>query len=209
MKKIISLVLAVLMMLSVIPVIAFGATNSGTFGFGAGTVLWELSGSNLYVRRARSDLGDHRITIYPGSNFWEDIRDEVTYLSLSYILAIEGDGFCYFKNLETVTGTAGITSFGSNCFRGCHSLTDFKFPSTLESIGSYAFCDCDSFVVVNLPNSVKTIENRAFYHCSELTTITFPETITTFGEAILCACIKLEKVTNLNGTQKNDLVLFV
>lgn len=71
--------------------------------------------------------------------------------------------------LEEVIFSDALISIGDNAFRECTSLKGIKFPTGLETIGSYAFYGCIGMTGdLILPDSVKNIGNSSFSYCSSL-----------------------------------------
>ena len=61
------------------------------------------------------------------------------------------------------------------------SLSDIRFPATLDTIDSYAFQDCTALTEVNLPAGIKHIESGAFSGCSGITEIDLPDGLQSIG----------------------------
>ena len=71
----------------------------------------------------------------------------------------------------------GITSIGTNSFKGCSSLTQVTFHDSVSYIGSFAFCGCDNLTSIVLPESLTSINIGIFENCPNLRTITIPATV--------------------------------
>ncbi|MCD8207004.1 MAG: leucine-rich repeat domain-containing protein [Bacteroidales bacterium] len=67
----------------------------------------------------------------------------------------------------------GVTSIGSQAFRGCKYVKSVSLPETLTTISSWAFYDCSGLKSISIPSSVTTIADSAFYNCTSLSTIYF------------------------------------
>ena len=80
--------------------------------------------------------------------------------------------FCDNSNIKSVIIENGVTSIGESAFNSCTSLTSVTIPDSVTSIGERAFSDCTSLVSVTIPNSVTSIGDGAFEDCNNLASIT-------------------------------------
>ncbi len=64
-----------------------------------------------------------------------------------------------------------VTSIGNWAFSSCSSLTSVTIPDSVTSIGSWAFSYCSSLTSITIPDSVTSIGNYAFEYCSKFTKI--------------------------------------
>ena len=68
--------------------------------------------------------------------------------------------FC--RGIKKISIGNNITGIGKAVFEDCSSLTSVKIPNSVTSIGDSAFEDCSSLTGVKIPNSVKSIGCWAF-----------------------------------------------
>ena len=94
----------------------------------------------------------------------------------------ESSPFDYQTGIKTVVIETGVTSIGGSSFSGCKGITSITIPNSVTSIGRYAFSGCSSLTSVLLPNSVWNIGSYAFSGCSGLTSITIPNSVTSIDE---------------------------
>ena len=148
-KRLLSFVLAVLMIASLLPATALAAdiVDSGTCGAeGDGSNLtWTLDSEGVLTISGSGDMHDYGFPSAP----WYDSRSRVK----SAVIA------------------DGVTSIGSSAFDDCTSLTSVTIPDSVTSIGHDAFYNCTSLTSVTIPNSVTSIGEDAFYRCDSLTGI--------------------------------------
>ena len=84
----------------------------------------------------------------------------------------------YYNKRESITSVEiqqGVTSIGTNIFRGCVNLESIIIPDSVTSIGDYAFRGCSSLISITIPASVTNIENGVFEFCIRLTSIKVEE----------------------------------
>ena len=75
----------------------------------------------------------------------------------------------------------GVTSIGDWAFENCFSLTSVTILDGVRYIGNCAFLCCTSLTSVTIPDSVTSIGDEAFYDCTSLTSITIPNSVTSVG----------------------------
>ena len=103
--------------------------------------------------------------------------------------------FCNDTKIKVVTIDYGVTSIGKNAFEGCASLTSITILNSVTSIGDDAFYNCTSLTSVTIPDSVTSIGNSAFYCCRSLTSVTIPDSVTSIGDSAFNDCRSLTSIT--------------
>ena len=148
-KRLLSFVLAVLMIASLLPATALAAdiVDSGTCGAaGDGSNLtWTLDSEGVLTISGRGGMHDYGSSDAP----WYGSRSRVK----SAVIA------------------EGVTSIGERAFYNCTSLTSVTIPHSVTSIGGWAFSGCTSLTSVTIPDSVTSIGVGAFASCTSLTGI--------------------------------------
>ena len=145
-KRLLSFVLAVLMIASLLPAtaLAAGIVDSGTCG---AEVTWTLDSEGVLTISGSGDMYDY----YSSSGApWHGSSSRVK----SAVIA------------------DGVTSIGEKAFCDCSSLTSVTIPNSVTSIGERAFSECTSLTSVTIPDSVTSIGIAAFYYCTSLTSVT-------------------------------------
>lgn len=101
----------------------------------------------------------------------------------------------YDITIPTAFGRFPVTDIGDYAFSGCHSLTTLSLGENIKTIGSYAFYDCTQITgSVTIPQSVTSIGPCAFAYCTSLKNITIPEKVTTIGSDTFNDCSHLEYI---------------
>jgi len=181
------LLLALLLTAATGPAWAQGPWTSGactvTFSDGVMTV----SGTG-----AMADYADYNYT--PWSSY-----DVETIVIESGVTSIGKFALSRFRNLESVSIPASVTSIGEEAFENCGSYAEaltvsFAEGSTPLTIGESAFYNAN-LKSIDIPNRVTSIGNYAFQSCSNLESVSIPASVTSIGERAFCYCSKLAKVS--------------
>lgn len=216
-KRLLSMILALSMMLTFLPLSVFAGTTNGNYG---GGITWTLTQNNAdsnhptYCLTISFDgTGTGKMTDAYGESSvpWHNVCTQITQVNVNAGVTSIGDyAFYGCSNLATVTLPEGITSIGEEAFCGCEGLTAIRIPSSVQAIGRYAFYKCINLATVeNLENSkITKIEEYTFsaqyYYPTRLTSIAFPENLSEIGEHAFygagLAKIKFpEKVTSIGS----------
>ncbi len=182
-KRLLSFVLAVLMIASLLPATALAAdiVDSGTCGAeGDGSNLtWTLDSEGVLTISGSGDMYDYGLFDAP----WYGIRSLVKSAVIADgVTSIGEKAFLYCTSLTSVTIPDSVTSIGSGAFYYCTSLTSVTIPGSVTSIGAEAFYNCTSLTSVTIPNSVTSIGDSAFFYCTSLTSVTIPDSVTSIGD---------------------------
>ena len=170
-KRLLSFVLAVLMIASLLPATALAVdiVDSGTCGAeGDGSNLtWTLDSEGVLTISGTGAIKNY---------FWNDAAP--------------------WKNqgVKRAVITSGVTHIGTLAFYGCTDMTDITIPDSVTEIYIDAFSFCSSLTSVVIPDSVTRIDREAFYYCDSLTNITLPDSITYIADNIFGGCYSLTGV---------------
>ena len=192
-KRLLSFVLAVLMIASLLPATALAAdiVKSGTCGAeGDGSNLtWTLDSEGVLTISGSGYMYDYGSSDAPWHGRVKSavIADGVTSIGRS--------AFDDCTSLTSVTIPDSVTSIGDWAFDGCTSLKSVTIPDSVTSIGDYAFYNCTSLTSVTIPDSVTSIGSSAFSHCRSLTSVTIPDSVTRIGGWAFESCKSLTSVT--------------
>ena len=117
----------------------------------------------------------------------------------SYSYSDDVPWYQYRSDVMKVIIEDGVTSIGSEAFRGCTSLASVTIPDSVTSIDQYAFFGCTSLASVTIPNGITSIGQSAFYGCTSLASVTIPDSITSIDEYTFSGCTSLVSVTIPDG----------
>ena len=77
----------------------------------------------------------------------------------------------YASTVKTVVINKGIKDISKYAFMNFSKMTSISLPDGITEIGEAAFYGCGSLSNISLPSSVKSIGNGAFYACKSITSI--------------------------------------
>ena len=157
-KKILSVLLAVIMVLSIVPIAGMSsfAVKYGDYEF---DILSETDKTC-------------RISDYTGSAADLTIPFEIDGYTVT---EIGFSAFYWCTSLISVTIPDSVTSIDGYAFYNCTSLTSVTIPNSVTSIDYRSFSSCTSLTSINIPGSVTSIDNGAFDDCDSLTSINVEE----------------------------------
>ena len=199
MKKIISLLLSLTMLLSIVSVVDFSAYASEltkgkcgenvSYSFDSSTGTLTISGTGKMT-----DYGilNHYSPFNRNSNIkLVDIENGVT--------SIGNGAFGDCISLTSVTIPDSVTSIGNGAFSSCTSLTNLRIPNSVTSIDSGAFEYCTKLTSIEIPDSLSVIGAYAFYNCASLSNVIIPNSVTSIGDSAFQGCTSLANITIPNS----------
>lgn len=205
MKKILSVLLAILFIISIIPVsqIAVSAATSGYYTYtvsGGKATITDVSDKISGNITIPSDFGGYTIVAIGDRAFYE--CDSVTKITVPDSVKSIGDAaFSFCGNLTSVELPSDITSINEGVFSDCEKLVDISIPDGVKSVGALAFANCVSLTNINIPDSVTGIGDYAFGWCFDLTDVKIPDSVNSIGEGAFAFCDNLVGVSLGNGVK--------
>ena len=192
MKKIISLLLSLAMLLTItsgLNLTAYADVQTGKCG---DNVTYSLDTSTGVLTIS----GTGKMTDYPYNStpFGDDTKIKV--ITIDYGVTSIGEyAFDDCTSLASVTIPDSVTSIGEWAFDGCTSLTNITIPNSVTSISRYTFWNCTSLKSVTIPGSVTSIGEYAFDGCTRLASVTIPDSVTSIGYGAFYECTSLANIT--------------
>lgn len=217
-KRLISLLVAVCMMITMLPlsaVTAFAADTSSSpkhkINVGDYEYTYTVNGGNatitdfdgptdghFYDIDIPGTLGGHTVTAIGDWAF--DSSDYLTGVTIPQSVTSIGDyAFLDCHTLDNVTIPPSVTSIGKSAFYRCYALTTLSLGENIEKIGSYAFAECRHLTNVTIPEKVETIEPYTFGWCLDLKYITLPAGLTSFKDRLVSCPAGFTKQSPKNG----------
>ena len=211
MKKALSLILSVIMVLAVLPLTPITSSALEDYDI-LTTSEWRYyyyySDAHLeldeYIGSATHVTIPDRIGALAISGFHEGskpFRYNTTVKSIDFALHTEKipDGFAFnCTSLESVDIPLSIRFIGQDAFSGCTNLSGVTFPNDLKKIGIGAFGGCSSLTQIEITPKVTEIGDSAFKSCSSLETVTFNNTLgmlKSIGVYAFGYCSSLESIS--------------
>ena len=220
-KRLISLLVAVCMMITMLPLSAVTAfaedtssSTGGTASDGTDTYKYEYTvndgnatitkflgpvGSanpNFYDIKIPSELGGHPVTGLGEYSFAANPYD-----------GHQGNPLC--SKIRSVTIPQSVTSIGDRAFDGCSALTTLSLGEKIKTIGNCAFENCTSLTGVTIPQSVTSIGYYAFEGCTNLNPLTIKGPITSMGNYAFAGSTYLTSLTLCDDIQTIGNFAFV
>ena len=195
MKKVISLFMAFVMLLSV--------ASSLTLTVYAGTPTSGQCGENAFWNydvdsKTLSISGTGAMNNY--SSPWEKYKNEILTVTIEDgITSISRSAFSNCSSLKAITIPNSVTYIGDSAFSNCSNLIDVTIPEGITLIENRTFFNCSSLKTITIPNSVTNIKDSAFSNCSSLIDITIPEGVTKIGTSAFSNCSSLKTITIPNS----------
>ena len=206
-KRLISLLVAVCMMITMLPlsaVTAFAAdTPSSTeqeisvgdykYAYtvnagGSTATITEFRGpvdpknTGPYDIDIPEKLGNYTVTVLGEDSFSTDDFDSPLY-------------DIHHTKIHSVTIPQSVTSIGKDAFAQCRALQSLTIDDAATSIGDWAFCECYKLTTLSLGENITTIGDYAFEDCRILNNVTIPQSVTSIGKHAFEFCYKMDSLT--------------
>lgn len=197
MKKVLSLLLSLAMLLSIVSVVDFSAyADTLTTGKCGDNVKYSFeSDTGTLTISGTGDMYDYSSN---KSVFYDNGKIKTVIIEKG-VTSIGSGAFENCTRLSSITIPDSVTSIGNYVFEYCESLTSVTIPDSVTSIGDCAFGFCSSLASVTIPNSVTSIDSGAFQYCEALSSVTIPDSVTSIGGYAFYACTSLTSVTIPDG----------
>ena len=192
-KRLISLLVAVCMMITMLPlsaVTAFAAdtewhpADDGTYKY-----WYTLNSDNTATIRSFAGPVNPTKTHAP-----YDIEIPAT-LDGYTVTGLGEQSFFERTSLESVTLGENIQTIGEEAFYACPILKTLTINGAVTSMGKDAFADCPYLTSVTLGQNIKTIGEEAFYNCPVLDNVIIPQNVTSIGPRAFNKCTGLITLT--------------
>ncbi|MCH5197742.1 MAG: leucine-rich repeat protein [Oscillospiraceae bacterium] len=177
-KKILSVILVALMIITVMPFSAFAeVARSG------------ICGDNL-----KWVLYDNGELVISGSGDMQDWHYDPHAISANL-----APWYVNKSGIKKVFIEPGVTSIGDMAFRECSKLESISIPDSVTSIGVDAFFGCKTLSGIQIPKGVTSIGDGAFYDCYKITVLTIPDGVTSIADDVFRGCINISELTVPDG----------
>ena len=206
-KRLISLLVAVCMMITMLPlsaVTAFAADTASsteqeisvgdykyayTVNAGGNTAtITEFRGpvdpknTGPYDIDIPEKLGNYTVTVLGEDSFSTDDFDSPLY-------------DIHHTKIQSVTIPQCVTSIGEAAFAQCRALQSLTIDDAAISIGDWAFDECLKLTTLSLGKKITTIGDYAFDDCRILNNVTIPQSVTSIGKQAFGRCYGMDSFT--------------
>ena len=211
-KRLISLLVAVCMMITMLPlsaVTAFAADTAssteqeisvGDYKYaytvnagGSTATITEFRGpvdpknTGPYDIDIPEKLGNYTVTVLGEDSFSTDDFDSPLY-------------DIHHTKIHSVTIPQSVTSIGKDAFAQCRALQSLTIDDAATSIGDWAFDECYKLTTLSLGKKITTIGDYAFYDCRILNNVTIPQSVTSIGDHAFGCCYGMDSFTIKDAT---------
>ena len=209
-KRLISLLVAVCMMITMLPLSAVTAFAADT----ASSTEQEISvGDYKYaytVNDGNATITEFRGPVDPKNTGPYDI--DIPEKLGNYTVTVLGeDSFStdndrsplydiHHTKIHSVTIPQSVTSIGKDAFAQCRALQSLTIDDAATSIGDWAFDECYKLTTLSLGKNITTIGNYAFYDCRILNNVTIPQSVTSIGDHAFGCCYQMDSFTIKDAT---------
>ena len=208
-KRLISLLVAVCMMITMLPLSAVTAFAADT----ASSTKQEAKNGYMYAYKVNADqtvtitkfLGpvDSANHVDSTNNGPYDIEIPTElggctvtglgeYSFSGYLSAAQSnEPYQFGRNIHSVTIPQSVTSIGDYAFSHCEKMDSLTINDATTSIGSWAFDECYKLTTLSLGKNITTIGDYAFLDCHKLDNVTIPPSVTSIGKSAFYRCYAL------------------
>ena len=184
MKKVLSLLLALCLLVGTVPMLASAADDDFTIEDGV-LVKYNGEGENVVIPNGVTSIGEKA---------FENCESILSVKIPEGVTSIGSAAFFGCNNLENVSFPSSLKIIGGGSFR-MTALTNVNIPDGVTTIGGSAFSLSSTLVSVTIPNSVTSIGAYAFEMLANLSSITLPEGLTTISKGMFYASEGLRSIT--------------
>ena len=201
-KRLISLLVAVCMMITMLPLSAVTAFAANT------STKQEAKNGYKYAYKVNADGETVTITKVLGpvdsaNNGLYDIEIPTElggctvtglgeYSFSGYLSAAQSnEPYQFGRNIHSVTIPQSVTSIGDYAFSHCEKMDSLTINDATTSIGSWAFDECYKLTTLSLGKNITTIGDYAFLDCHTLDNVTIPPSVTSIGKSAFYRCYAL------------------
>lgn len=202
MKKVIAVTMAVLLIVSVVPMFALGLNSSNGYVYddvNNEAVITNYTGTttSLSIPSTLNGLTVTKVGDYSFADRLDNGGADLTSLTLPSTLKVIGDGaFTTNATITSLTIPANVTSIGQRAFNCWITLGTLNVKGTsLKTIDKWAFRNNHKLATLNLPSSLEKIAEGAFSYCVSLSSVSIPQNVTSIGREAFLGCTSLSSVT--------------
>lgn len=213
-KRVLSLLLAVLIVLALVPPAEVRAAEIVQEGKCGNNAAFTLDSNGVLTISGMGAIYSYAFEPERDKPYCGDIQHVVIQSGITEI------GTCSFYNCENISSVTlpnTLTKIGFNSFYGCTALANLSIPKGIVEISDYAFGNtgltkvslanpntilnggifsgCRDLMQVTLPQGMTRIPGYMFHDCNSLTDISIPESVESIGDGAFQDCTSLTELT--------------
>lgn len=192
MKKLLSFLLTVVVLVSVIFCLPFNAYAAKS-QIGDSNTYYSYDSSTKTI--TISGKGDMPNFITSDRNIpWYDLLPEIDKIVIDDGVTNIGAFAFYYANATSVSIPSSVKTINNYALSNMYLITKIDIPYGVTSIGQFALSGNKRLVDLTLPDSLEYIGARAFKSCTNLTDVTLPYSVTNIAMYAFHMCDNLENV---------------
>jgi len=230
MKRIISILVTVAMLVSLLAGMTFSTAAAETYSGTWGDLTWTLDGdTGELIISGEGEMRDFERD-YDSPEAWKNYKDLIKSVIINEgVTNISDSAFYYCQSLTSITIPESVTSIGYCAFDSsglktidipdsvtiiedeafiASALASVTIGNGVTSMGGMAFAYCTALESVTIKNGVTSIGNEAFHGCYSLTSITIPNSVVNIGYSVFSGCSSLTSVTIPEGVESLGNYMF-
>ena len=190
-KRILSILLAVLMLLSAVPLGMVDTAYAAALASGkcGDSATWTLDSTGTLTISGTGPMYNYSLWDNP----WCDIALRSSGISTRVVNAVV---------------SSGVTALGERALADCGSMVSVSLPETLLTVGESCFMSSDALRSITIPNSVRSIGLGAFTACKNLSRVTLGRGLQRIGGQAFRECSSLSSIVIPDGVKKIEYLTF-
>ena len=203
-KRLISLLVAVCMMITMLPFSAVPAFAADTLSFTIDDIQYTIDKNDSTAvsvtgTTGYGDINNKKDLVLPETVEYNGVTYTVTSIGNSAfarknglnsivipntVVLIAESAFASNWGLASIEIPASVVEIGTRAFEWAGNIAEVKFAanSQLKILGTSAFSHAKGLKSIELPEGLTTIKNCAFADCNVLESVTIPASVTTIME---------------------------
>ena len=203
-KRLISLLVAVCMMITMLPLSAVTAFAADTLSFTIDDIQYTIDENDSTAvsvtgTTGYGDINNKKDLVLPETVEYNGVTYTVTSIGKgafagknglnsivipNTVVLIAESAFASNWGLASIEIPASVVEIGTRAFEWAGNIAEVKFAanSQLKILGTSAFSHAKGLKSIELPEGLTTIKNCAFADCNVLESVTIPASVTTIME---------------------------